>query len=451
MAYEYPADLPAESLETGKEELERLETVATDIMEGCQTVAEHLERIILDYTSSPESRKLDVLANLLERTSKLAKGDVLPLLDQFAVDGVSPLKTAALHLQEIVSITEDTIELLWHRRVVTQEVERTIRFGLGDVVKHTEYGFRGVVVAWDEKPRVDVSRWDGLQHIDKPESYPFYHIIPDQEDCFRAFGGERPSRYVCEANLETCPESEMNIDVDLEPEWTCKPSEGSYIPPQDLVFKYGGDIGDDGITKQCLVELRDSLTQLLVSVRDSAPIGVAALGEASEKLAMPNLLDILKHAPSMETATIISDCLKEIWRAHSNMDLRHRLETAVELLLGGKTQEALIIFSQLADEDPNYAEAWNKASTCEFMLGNLEAALASAQKTLEILPNHFQALNGLGVTYYEKNDLPAAVNSFEKSLELDPWSPVSARLSMCLDTIQRWQPPEDTNGAGATK
>ena len=93
----------------------------------------------------------------------------------------------------------------------------------------------------------------------------------------------------------------------------------------------------------------------------------------------------------------------------------------------------------MVDEDPTFAEAWNKAATCEFMIGNLDASMAAAQKTLEIVPDHFQALNGLGLVYNEKRDLLHARDNFRKSMELDPWSPVGPRLSVCLDTLKRWK------------
>ena len=73
------------------------------------------------------------------------------------------------------------------------------------------------------------------------------------------------------------------------------------------------------------------------------------------------------------------------------------------------------------------------------MLGNLEASMAAAQTTLDILPGHFQAQNGLGLVYFEKKDFASAIECFRKSLELDPWSPVSARLALCLDSVEKWE------------
>jgi hemimethylated DNA binding protein len=437
LAYEYPIDFESQTI-AEKRTTSWSEEAAFQTIAGAEDMSDLLRRIILDHTSAPESRKLKLLSLFLDRILKISSGEVVPVKKRIATDSISKPKLAASYLQFLISLSEDIGDLLWQRRRYMESAEK-INFSVGDIVKHTGYGFRGVIVAVDPEPSVDVSLWDGLQHIKHPELYPFYHIIPDQQDCINAFGGERPSRYVCEANLVTCPAGERNIDVDLGPEWERDSSSGAYIPPDDVKFKHGIDLADDGITKQCLMELRDSLTRTLVAMRDGASSGRGDLDAVAAKLSVPNLMEVLKDSEDMEMATTVSDCLKEIWRAHPNGDIKYRFDEATNALLGGKTEHALALFTDLIGEDPSYAEAWNKASTCEFMLGNLESSMAAAQKALDILPGHFQAQNGLGLVYFEKKDYIAAVECFRKSLELDPWSPVSARLSVCLDKLEKWQ------------
>jgi Flp pilus assembly protein TadD len=156
-------------------------------------------------------------------------------------------------------------------------------------------------------------------------------------------------------------------------------------------------------------------------------------------MSISKLFDVLKNAEDSETATVISDMFKELWKTHQDDDIRFKFDTGVNHLLKGKTEEALEVFGEVADADPSYAEAFNKASTAEYMIGNLDASLAAAHKTLELITKHFQALNGLGLVYNEKKDLEFAVDAFRKSIEIDPWSPVAGRLSVCLDTLERWR------------
>ncbi|KAL3902407.1 MAG: hypothetical protein SGARI_005850 [Bacillariaceae sp.] len=318
-------------------------------------------------------------------------------------------------------------DTLWTRRSSQGAVQK-VKYALGEVVQHKKYGFRGVVVAWDAEPAYE-----------NPEQYPFYHVIPDPGDVLVAFGGERPWRYVCEENLEPCPNENKRIDVDLEPEWSYDSSAGAYTPPNDLVFRHGGDLEDDGITEKCLQELKNTITGLLVAIRESATTDDPDLQIVSELLTLERFFEILKHAEDSDTATVMSDSFKEIWKAHNDNEVRFDFDNGVNFLLKGKTEQALEKFSQVVDKDPDYAEAYNKASTAEFMIGNLDASLIAAQKTLELFPRHFAALNGLGLVYNEKKDLDFATEAFRKSIELDPWSPVQGRLSVCLDTLERWR------------
>ena len=158
-----------------------------------------------------------------------------------------------------------------------------------------------------------------------------------------------------------------------------------------------------------------------------------------DRLSTENMFQAMKHAEDPDTATVLSDAFKEIWKGHEDKDIRYKFDTGVNYLLTGKTSKALGIFGEVVDEDPTYAEAWNKAATCEFMIGNLDASMAAAQRTLEIVPDHFQALNGLGLVYNEKRELVHAKDNFRKSIKLDPWSVVAPRLSVCLDTLKRWK------------
>ncbi len=116
-----------------------------------------------------------------------------------------------------------------------------------------------MVVAWDPYPKTDVSRWDGLQHIEGDvNNMPFYHVLADIDDTVRAFGQERPFRYVCQDNLEHCPENQNEINVTLDEGWELK-NGSDYKAPDDLLFSHAENTGDDvGIILKCLQTIQVS-------------------------------------------------------------------------------------------------------------------------------------------------------------------------------------------------
>jgi len=449
LTYTYPNDRPTDedghcswkSYENPSDES------AENISQGIQSLAEYLRQIILGYTSAPESRNLRLLSGYLERLTKLSKGDVVPAEDRFRRGLVSYRNSERQtkmrwDLQKLVELAVEIEDILWTRRKAL-ETDRSIKFSLGEYVQHKKYGFRGVVVGWDPEPAYEVTHWDGLQHIENPEQYPFYHVIPDRSDVMVAFGGERPWRYVCEENLELCPQENRDLDIDLEPEWTIDVKNGTFQAPDELLLRHGDQLEDDGVTENCLGELKNAINFIFFSIRNGANASIEDVDTdvrvILQRMSMQNMFQTLKYAENSDTATVLSDAFKEIWKGHEDKDIRYKFDTGVNYLLTGKTVKALSIFGEVVDEDPTYAEAWNKAATCEFMIGNLDASMAAAQRTLEIVPDHFQALNGLGLVYNEKRDLQHARDNFRKSMELDPWSPVAPRLSVCLDTLKRWK------------
>lgn len=255
MAYLYPLD----SLKAWESWQNPADPAGRDIIRGIQDMATILRGTILDHRQSvPSDKKLDVLDLYLERLTKLSKGDVLSPEERLTMVGGDSGRTQRLmksHLQTLMDISLEIGVHLWKRRT-SNESQRKVQFSLGEVVQHKKYGFRGVVVAWDPHPAYEVTHWDGLQHIDKPDQYPFYHVIPDPFDSVAVFGGERPWRYVCEANLECCPEGRRGIDVDLEPEWTYDSTRGEFLPPDLIKFRHGCDLEDYGVTQRCLEEIR---------------------------------------------------------------------------------------------------------------------------------------------------------------------------------------------------
>lgn len=443
LAYEYPADRPDDaslSQSLPEETVQLCNTIVT----GVQELAARLERCILDETSCATDRKFKLLSDTQAELARIASGDIVPnSMSMRSPDGVSPLSTAALHLRALLNLTLETMEVMFQRRTA-KEHKGKLLFSIGDIVHHKMFQFRGVVVAWDPKPTVDVTRWDGLGHVENPMDLPFYHVIPDQGDCIEVFGGERQMRYVCEENLEECADNRKLLDVDLQPEWEYDSSNGSYIPPAELRFKYGDDLKDDGATERCLKRLLDEISQWHLSARESTSSND---DETLQKLSLDNLHKLLLAADNLHDAMAVQESIKEIRNTHARPDLRWQLEKAVSDMMGGKSEEARATLLTLVEEDPEYAEAWNKLATTEFLAGNSDKSLEATERALELDPLHFQALNGLGLVYFQQEEYQKASESFRKSLAIDPWSAVPSKLSVSIDLLAQNGETENTEGS----
>jgi tetratricopeptide (TPR) repeat protein len=112
-----------------------------------------------------------------------------------------------------------------------------------------------------------------------------------------------------------------------------------------------------------------------------------------------------------------------IWLEHPNPDVERLMLLGTASMNNQASPDALLIFSQLIQSVPNYAEAWNKRATLYFLLGDFEASIADIEATLALEPRHFGALSGLGMVYIQRDELSKAKQAFEKLVAVHPNSP----------------------------
>ncbi|QNL18496.1 heat shock protein HspQ [Hyphobacterium sp. CCMP332] len=74
-------------------------------------------------------------------------------------------------------------------------LERDARFGIGDVVRHRLFPFRGVVFDVDPEFANTEEWWQAIPEALRPaKEQPFYHVLAENEDSFY-------TAYVSEQNL----------------------------------------------------------------------------------------------------------------------------------------------------------------------------------------------------------------------------------------------------------
>jgi hemimethylated DNA binding protein len=333
-----------------------------------------------------------------------------------------------VYLRALNNIASEVYEVMFLRRQA--RIAGDMPFPLGSIVRHKKYGFRGVIVGRDPQPLYDVSRWDGLRHIPNAKDLPFYRIIPDQQDCIETFGSERPSRYVCEANLEPCPQDRMFLDVNLDFGWI-KRSDGSFLAPTLERFKYGADMGDDGSLERCMIELETKFNQwhhcgqLKGGLPPECPVTISELMKA------------LQLADNMTDSNAIRDTIKLSRRAHANITLRMQLEEGAAALLSDNLDRAHSILGKLVVHDPTYVEAWNYLASTYCLMGSYDKAKETIGIVLSLDPDHFHSRSHLALLYFENGEYKEAESCFRKCLDLDPWSIIGYKLSECIDQMSQ--------------
>lgn len=113
----------------------------------------------------------------------------------------------------------------------------------------------------------------------------------------------------------------------------------------------------------------------------------------------------------------------DIWFAHPNSDVERLMQIGVQRMNANRQSEAMIIFSQLVENFPDYAEAWNRRATLHYILGNYQESIDDIERVLSLEPRHFGALSGLGLVYLQLDQLRKAKEAFEDLIKVHPNSP----------------------------
>lgn len=157
------------------------------------------------------------------------------------------------------------------------------------------------------------------------------------------------------------------------------------------------------------------LTLLIVMALSS----VALHADQTDPL-LDEMFTRLKITEEPQQIQFIENTIWEIWMQHSNADAEQLLMIATQRMNARRYSDAMLIFNQLVESYPDYAEAWNKRATLHYMLGDLEASLSDIEATLALEPRHFGALSGQGLIYMHQGKLQSAQESFEHLLTIHP-------------------------------
>ena len=139
----------------------------------------------------------------------------------------------------------------------------------------------------------------------------------------------------------------------------------------------------------------------------------------------PRLNNLFKKLNKTENQEEISDIIKNIWDIWYEVDdpkVIEYFEKGIQAMRIRNYPLAVRFFNNLIEEDPNFAEAWNKRATVYFMMGDFDKSMQDIIKTLELEPRHFGALDGMGLIFIHQGQYQQAIDVYDKMLEIFPFS-----------------------------
>ena len=110
----------------------------------------------------------------------------------------------------------------------------------------------------------------------------------------------------------------------------------------------------------------------------------------------------------------------QVWMEHESPEISTKLQEGSRAMQAQDFEKALLLFSELTEEAPGFAEGWNKRATVLFLMGRLQESAKDVKKTLNLEPRHFGALSGKGLILMALKDWSGAIQAFEQGLKVHP-------------------------------
>ena len=202
----------------------KLQDVCTKITSGIQHISHRLLPPVLElktHQKNDDSGTISLASTLLSSLQSMSLENERRFFHH-------PLHLAISSVKKLSQFHAKLNTLQWSHNN-HKKCNSTINFKLGQTVRHNLFDCRGVVTAWDPKPYHNSSFGDASQ--------PFFHIIPDVNDCIREFGSPRSWLYVRQDNLEPYDLKQGRIELEMEldaEEWGWNKENSWFSPSEEI-------------------------------------------------------------------------------------------------------------------------------------------------------------------------------------------------------------------------
>ncbi|VXD11480.1 TPR repeat protein [Planktothrix serta PCC 8927] len=149
--------------------------------------------------------------------------------------------------------------------------------------------------------------------------------------------------------------------------------------------------------------------------------------KAMDDLNVQSLLEDLKD-PDQDVRQRATDELWHLWFEQKGIVGLEQIRRAEACQQAGKMAEAERILTQLIQDLPDFAEAWNRRAVLYYTTRQFKKALADCKRAIRLNPIHFGALHGMGLCYAALGDYRLAIHAFRQVSKIQPYSLENQRL-----------------------
>lgn len=116
----------------------------------------------------------------------------------------------------------------------------------------------------------------------------------------------------------------------------------------------------------------------------------------------------------------LEEAIWQQWTLVPEGEKRQLMMRGIAEMQQQELNSAVATFTKLIEIAPELSEAWNKRATVYWLLGNFPASLADICETVKREPRHFGAYSGLGMIREQMGEPARAVAAFQLAKKYNP-------------------------------
>jgi len=140
-----------------------------------------------------------------------------------------------------------------------------------------------------------------------------------------------------------------------------------------------------------------------------------------------SLLEKLKN----QDEAVRDAATRELWRLWFTqkglygLELLDRCQSMIDAGEFAQAEESL---TAIIEEQPDFAEAWNRRAVLYYIRGQYQKSLLDCEQAIALNPVHFGALHGQGLSYAALGQHVAAIQSFRRAMDIQPHALVNQQM-----------------------
>jgi len=140
-----------------------------------------------------------------------------------------------------------------------------------------------------------------------------------------------------------------------------------------------------------------------------------------------SLLQDLKQ-PDESIRNRATEALWHLWFTQKGQYGLALIQQSQMFFESGDYSQAEAVLTDLIQDQPDFAEAWNRRAVLYYIQERYSAAIQDCEQVIALNPVHFGALHGLGLCYAAIGKYRDAIRAFHRALEIQPYAITNQRL-----------------------